>query len=319
MSEKGHLHYGEEASPREALSAASTTSDKAAGRGIAVAPEALLSEAGDRRGRPFLKWAGGKGQLLPHILPRIPRHYNRYIEPFVGAGAVYFAVRPLSAYLADCNTELMNCFQVVRSEVEALIEQLKEYRYDREQYYQVRSLDERDDFAQIPAVIRAARFIYLNRTCFNGLYRVNKRGRFNVPFGRYTNPTIVDAENLRRCSATLAPAILAASSFEAVLDVAQRGDFVYFDPPYAPVSRTAAFTKYAKDGFTERDQELLLLVCLQLHQRGVHWMVSNSCTPLILELYRGFTIERVPALRMINSDAAERGEVAELLIRNYQA
>lgn len=320
MSEQGGVHYSGEEIPGDAPSTAGTASERTSAQGAAVAaPDVLVSEPSEPRARPFLKWAGGKGQLLPQILPRLPKRYNRYLEPFVGAGAVYFAIRPASAYLSDCNTELMNCFEVVRSAVGSLIERLKEYRYDQEQYYQVRSLDERDDFFQLPAVTRAARFIYLNRTCFNGLYRVNKRGRFNVPFGRYTNPTIVDADNLLRCSAALAPAILTASSFETVLEVAQPGDFVYFDPPYAPVSRTAAFTKYAKDGFTERDQELLLLVCLQLHQRGVHWMVSNSCTPLILELYRGFTIERVPAVRMINSDADERGEVAELLIRNYQA
>jgi DNA adenine methylase len=267
--------------------------------------------------RPFLKWAGGKTQLLQHLLRRIPTDYNRYLEPFLGGGALFFALQPRTAYLADCNSELVNCFEVVRSNVEDLIRALEGYRYDKDQYYSVRALDRSDEFAKLSPVERAARFIYLNKTCFNGLYRVNSKGHFNVPFGSYDDPKILDADNLRRCSAVLSKTILKNGNFEDVVEVAQPGDFVYFDPPYAPVSETSDFTHYAKDGFDESSQEMLLVVCLQLHQKGVRWMVSNSNVPLIQELYRGFNIEPVAASRSINSRAEKRGPVMELLIRNF--
>jgi len=267
--------------------------------------------------RPFLKWAGGKTQLLPHLVHRIPNSFNRYIEPFIGGGALFFALQPRISLLADCNQELINCYQVVRSDVEALIEELKIFRYEKEMYYEVREWDRRADFGQMSRVKRAARLIYLNKTCFNGLYRVNSKGHFNVPFGSYTDPTIVDPENLRACSSVLQRAIIQTGNFEQILEIAETGDFVYFDPPYAPTSDTADFTSYSKDGFDDSAQELLLLVCLQLNQRGVKWMVSNSNTPIIQELYRGFKIEPIVASRAINSKASKRGAVIELLIRNF--
>jgi DNA adenine methylase len=211
----------------------------------------------------------------------------------------------------------MNCFEVVRSNVEELIKELKGYRYDKEQYYAVRTLDRNEDFTALAPIKRAARFIYLNKTCFNGLYRVNSKGHFNVPFGSYNDPTILDADNLRRCSSALGKTILKNGQFEEIAEIAQSGDFVYLDPPYAPVSETSDFTQYAKDGFDESSQEMLLLVCLQLHQKGVRWMVSNSNAPLIQELYRGFNIELVAASRSINSRAEKRGPVMELIIRNF--
>ena len=267
--------------------------------------------------RPFLKWAGGKTQLLPHLIHRIPNSFNRYIEPFIGGGALFFALQPKVALIADCNQELINCYQVVRTDVEALIEELKVYRYDKEMYYAVRELDRRPDFGELSRVKRAARLIYLNKTCFNGLYRVNSKGYFNVPFGTYTDPTIVDAENLRACSKVLQRTVIQSGNFEQVLEIAEAGDFVYFDPPYAPSSGTADFTSYSKEGFDDAAQEMLLLVCLQLNQRGVKWMVSNSNTTLIQELYRGFKVEPVGASRAINSKASKRGSVIELLIRNF--
>lgn len=268
--------------------------------------------------RPLLKWAGGKTQLLPHLLHRVPNSFGRYIEPFLGGGALFFSMQPRLSFLSDCNQELINCFQVAQSEVEALIEELKQYRYEKEMYYAVRELDRRADFGKLSRIQRAARLIYLNKTCFNGLYRVNSKGQFNVPFGSYTDPTILDAENLRACSAALKGAVIQSGNFEQVLEIAQQGDFVYFDPPYAPVSDTADFTSYSKEGFDDSAQELLLLVCLQLNQRGVKWMVSNSNVPLIRELYRGFTIEPVGASRAINSKGSKRGAVVELIIRNYR-
>lgn len=278
----------------------------------------LPSDTAERAScRPFLKWAGGKTQLLPHLVHRIPNSFNRYIEPFIGGGALFFALQPRISLLADCNQELISCYQVVRSDVDALIEELKGFRYEKEMYYEVREWDRKPDFGQMSRVKRAARLIYLNKTCFNGLYRVNSKGHFNVPFGSYSDPTIVDPENLRACSTVLQRAIIQSGNFEQVLEIAEAGDFVYFDPPYAPTSDTADFTSYSKDGFDDAAQELLLLVCLQLNQRGVKWMVSNSNTPIIQELYRGFKVEPIIASRAINSKASKRGAVIELLIRNF--
>lgn len=280
-------------------------------------PDFVIEDRPRSACRPFLKWAGGKSQLLPHLLRRVPNSYNRYIEPFLGGGALFFALQPKSSYLSDCNPELMNCFEIVRSSVKELIQELGNYRYDKEQYYAVRALDRSEDFSGLSPIKRAARLIYLNKTCFNGLYRVNSKGHFNVPFGAYDDPKILDADNLVLCSLALTKTILKQASFEDVVDIAQPGDFVYFDPPYAPLSDTSDFTHYAKDGFTDSAQELLLLVCLKLHQNGVKWMVSNSNVPLIRELYRGFNIEPVAASRSINSKAEKRGPVVELIIRNF--
>jgi DNA adenine methylase len=267
--------------------------------------------------RPFLKWAGGKTQLLPELLKRVPPSYNRYLEPFLGGGALYFSLQPKTAYLADYNPELINCFEVVRSNLAELKEELRKYRYDKEMYYEVRELDRKADYASTSAVARAARFIYLNKTCFNGLYRVNSKGHFNVPFGAYKAPTILDAPNLTACSNALQSAILKTGSFEDIVEIAEKGDFVYFDPPYAPVSETADFTQYVSGGFDASSQELLLLTCLKLHQKGVKWMLSNSNTNIIQELYRGFKVETVEAGRAINSNAEKRGPILELIIRNY--
>lgn len=283
----------------------------------AESPTSPADAIGRSSCRPFVKWAGGKTQLLPHLIHRIPNSFNRYIEPFIGGGALFFALQPKVALIADCNQELINCYQVVRTDVEALIEELKAYRYEKELYYAVRELDRRPDFGELSRVKRAARLIYLNKTCFNGLYRVNSKGHFNVPFGTYTDPTIADADNLRACSKVLQRTVIQSGNFEQVLEIAEAGDFVYFDPPYAPSSDTADFTSYSKEGFDDAAQEMLLLVCLQLNQRGVKWMVSNSNTTLIQELYRGFKIEPVGASRAINSKASKRGSVIELLIRNF--
>ena len=265
--------------------------------------------------RPFLKWAGGKTQLLPALLKRAPTSCNRYLEPFLGGGALYFAMQPKAAYLADFNPELINCFEVVRSNLAELKEELKKYRYDKEMFYEVRELDRQADYSSTSPVARAARFIYLNKTCFNGLYRVNSKGHFNVPFGAYKDPTILDVPNLTACSSALQSAVLKTGSFEEIADVAEKDDFVYFDPPYAPSSETSDFTQYVSGGFEESSQELLLLTCLKLHQKGVKWMLSNS--NIIQELYRGFKVETVEASRAINSKAEKRGPILELIIRNY--
>lgn len=280
-------------------------------------PQDSVQPAVASKSKPFLKWVGGKSQLLPHLIARMPSTFHRYIEPFVGGGALFFAVQPTYSYLADLNSELLNCYEVVKESPLQLVHQLSSYRYEKDFYYSVRELDRKPDFKLLPAVERAARLVYLNKTCFNGLYRVNSKGYFNVPFGRYDNPRFVDESNLLACSNTLQRTVLACESFDKVLEVAEAGDFVYFDPPYAPVSDTSDFTSYVTGGFDDVAQEMLLLVCLQLNQRGVKWMVSNSNAALIHELYRGFKIESIYATRSINSKAEKRGAVVELLIRNY--
>lgn len=268
----------------------------------------------ERVPHPFLKWAGGKGQLLDQYDPLFPKRYRRYLEPFVGGGAVFFHLRPARAVLSDGNAELIDCFRAVREEVRAVIAALRLHRYDRDHFYAVRAIEPET----LTLAERAARTIFLNRTCFNGLYRVNSRGRFNVPFGRYVNPKILDAENLRACSRALRRARIECAPFQAVLGEARRGDFVYFDPPYHPRSKTSCFTAYEPGGFTADDQRELARVYSALDRRGVLLMLSNSDTPLIRELYRGFRIVEVRATRSINSKTEGRGAIRELVVLNYR-
>ncbi len=264
--------------------------------------------------RPFLKWAGGKGQLLEQYEPLFPKRFGRYHEPFVGGGAVFFRLRPARAALSDDNAELIHCFRAVRDDVRGVIAALQGHVYEREHFYAVRALDP----ATLPPAERAARTIYLNRTCFNGLYRVNAKGRFNVPFGRYTNPRLVDAPNLRACARALRRVRLDCSSFTGVLERSRRGDFVYLDPPYNPTSKTASFTGYSAGGFGAELQRELARVYAELDRRGVLLMLSNSNTPLIRALYGGFRFVEVRAARAINSKGAKRGAVTELVILNYR-
>ena len=269
------------------------------------------------RVRPVLKWAGGKRQLLPELLARLPQSFNGYHEPFVGGGAVFFELvaqgRIATAYLSDANPSLIDVYLGLRDGVDDVIAALRQHRYERDYYYQMRALRPAD--LSLPQ--RAARIIYLNKTCYNGLYRENRRGEFNVPFGRYKNPTICDEPNLRAAAAVLRGVDIARRPFDSVLDYAKEGDFVYFDPPYHPVSATANFTSYDRDGFGPDDQRRLRDVVAKLREHGVAAMVSNSDTPFIRELYDGFRIDQVQAARAVNSQANGRGKVAELIIRNY--
>lgn len=284
---------------------------------VTETPERGARQAHDRAARPFLKWAGGKGRLLDELLRRMPLRYGRYLEPFVGAGALFFALQPREAYLSDINDELITTYRVVQSDLEGLVRLLKRHRHQEEYFYKLRDADRAPSFARWSDVRRAARLIYLNKTCFNGLYRVNAQGYFNVPFGAYRNPTILDEANLRACHHALQGAELACAPFEAVLLKAKAGDFVYFDPPYAPLSATSNFTSYTRGGFDAAAQLRLRDVCRALDEKGVRWMLSNSSAPMILELYRDFRIEYVHAPRAINSVASKRGGVSELIIRNY--
>lgn len=278
--------------------------------------------------RPFMKWAGGKGQLLPALTRRLPRTFRRYHEPFVGGAALFFHLHnsgrlTRGATLSDYNHELIDCYTVIRDDVETLIERLREHqghRLERSYFLDVRGWD-RDParYATLSTVERVARMLFLNRTCYNGLYRLNQKGQFNAPFGHYKNPQIYDSANLHAVSAALRDVTLKQANFDAVLAAAEPGDLVYFDPPYVPVSATAAFTSYTAQLFGPNDQRRLADVCRTLAARGVSVMVSNSDTKLSREIYLapGFFHETVFASRKINCDGRKRGHVEELIICSY--
>jgi DNA adenine methylase len=260
---------------------------------------------------PFLKWAGGKGQMVDQIVRYAPARFGRYIEPFLGGGALFFYMRSPGSLLNDLNDELINTYRVVQNNVEQLIAALEGLPYEENFYYEMRSRDP----AQMPDVERAARFIYLNRTCFNGLYRVNKRNEFNVPFGRYTNPVICDPERLRAASTALREAQLFSEDYKIfLLREAQPNDFIYIDPPYQPMSKYSDFKRYTSAQFKEDDQRELASLTRQLVERGCQVLASNSDTPLIRELYDGFELIKINARRNINKNADGRGTVKELLI-----
>lgn len=271
--------------------------------------------------RPFLKWAGGKGQLLAELHAQLGHleKFNHYHEPFVGGGAFFFSLysqgvlKTKQAHLSDANPNLIETYTVVRDAPDELIRLLRGHagKHSEEHYYRVR--------AEVPGkvVARAARVIYLNRTCYNGLYRENSSGQFNVPMGRYKNPTICDAPNLLAVSEALRAATLKVAHFREVASNARKGDFVYFDPPYWPVSSTSSFTSYAKERFGPVDQEELAEVFRKLTKKGVHALLSNSDVPEVRALYGEFSITRVYATRNVNSKAERRGKLAEVLVRNF--
>jgi DNA adenine methylase len=273
------------------------------------APLSVPSGAGG--GRPFLKWAGGKRQLLPLLRQHAPANPHRYFEPFVGGGALFFDLQPRRAVLADVNERLIRAYEGVRGSVDKVIRLLRGYPHDSKFFYRFREADI-DDGTDAEV---AAWFIYLNKTGFNGLYRVNRDNGFNVPFGRYANPTICDAPTLRACSAALARADLRVGDFATVVEKAKRGDFVYFDPPYVPLSITSSFTSYTSGGFGEAEQTRLRDTARRLKERGVRVLLSNSSAPSVRKLYAdGFDIIEVSATRVVNSKVSARGAVVELLI-----
>ena len=279
---------------------------------------------GGRGAKPFVKWAGGKARLLKRFEPYLPNpaQFGRYLEPFAGGGAVFFHLwntgrLPDQAFLFDNNHELINAYQIVRDRTDELVALLAVHqaRHGRDYYYQIREQDRRN--ANLSAVERAARTIYLNRTCYNGLYRVNSQGQFNVPMGRYKNPRIAREATLRAASTALQGVYVEMRGFDTVVELARSGDFFYFDPPYDPVSRTADFTGYTAGSFREEDQRRLAAVFAELSRRGCLCMLSNSCTAFILELYREFRLEIVQASRPINSNAGGRGAIKEVVVLNY--
>ena len=270
--------------------------------------------------RPFLKWAGGKRQLIPALLEAVEAAgpFRRYHEPLLGGGALFFTLARTGrlrapACLSDVNRNLIDAYLGLRDDTDAVIGHLREHRrrHGETHFYRVRDARPRT------LSRRAARVIYLNRTCYNGLYRENSKGRFNTPFGHYVNPKICDAENLRAVAAALAGLDIGARDFGCVLERARRGDLVYFDPPYHPVSKTSHFTAYSQDGFGSDAQRRLAEVAATLAGRGVKVMLSNSMTDFTRDLYRGFHVRRVLASRNINSRADRRGKVSEALITSF--
>lgn len=277
--------------------------------------------------RPFLKWAGGKRQLLPELMKYKPAKLSKnytYYEPFVGAGAFLFELKPKKAVINDKNTELINCYKAVRDSLDELIDELRKYQENNspEYYYQIRDLDRNvKKYESLSAVEKAARIIYLNKTCYNGLFRVNSQGQFNVPFGKYKNPNILDEAVLKAVHKylNLKKFELLNGDFADAVEPAKKGDFIYFDPPYDPVSYTASFTGYDVNGFDKKEQKRLKTVFDDLNRRGCFVMLSNSNTDFIQELYQDYRryIKIVKATRNINSNALKRGKVDEVLVLNY--
>ncbi|KLU59855.1 modification methylase DpnIIA [Peptococcaceae bacterium CEB3] len=270
--------------------------------------------------KPVVKWVGGKRQILDEIMKYIPRNISTYYEPFLGGGAVLFELQPEEAVVNDLNRELINLYQVIKDRVDELIEDLRKHKNEKGYYYRMRRLD-RDKvvYSELTPVQRASRVIYLNKTCYNGLFRVNKAGEFNTPFGRYKNPKIVNEVGLRAVSAYLnrASVRITCQDFEQAVQGAESGSFVYFDPPYDPLSQTADFTAYAEGGFGREEQERLKQTCDRLNEKGVRFLLSNSATDFIKDLYQGYKIEIIQAKRSVNSVAARRGGIQEVLVFNY--
>ncbi|RCJ30929.1 DNA methyltransferase [Nostoc minutum NIES-26] len=267
--------------------------------------------------RPFLKWAGGKSRLIQQYNPYFPKDYKTYYEPFLGGGAVFFHLQPSQAILTDINSELITTYHCVRDNVEELICLLKEHKikHDRDYYYDVRANSRIND------IERAARLIYLNKTCYNGLYRVNSQGKFNVPLGKYKNPNICPEDLLRVASTALSKSKIQQADFTDVLNQATSSeDFVFCDPPYHPISSTSYFTGYNGNSFGDKEQELLRDTCAELASRGVKVMVCNSDCDFIKNLYKqiNFNIYTIAASRSINSNTKKRGMIYELLITSYE-
>lgn len=269
--------------------------------------------------RPFIKWAGGKTQLADELNNRLPFEFVNYHEPFLGGGAFFFKLyrdgRFDHARISDLNSELIDVYCAIRDRLEDVIKELSKYPHDEKFYYQLRA---KNPF-ELSLPTRAARMIYLNKTGYNGLYRVNRSGGFNVPFGKYKNPKYLDKENLQAVSHALQKVDIHNASFETVLDYAKEGDLVYFDPPYVPISQTANFTSYQADGFSINDQRRLRDVCVELTKRNVYIVLSNSDTATVRDLFSSYTFEisEVLANRAINCNGNRRGKMTELIVTNY--
>lgn len=271
---------------------------------------------------PFVKWVGGKRQIMSSITKLMPKNIKdyKYIEPFIGGGAVLFHLQPKNGIINDFNEELINTYQVIKNNLDELIEDLKTHENTSEYFYDIRSLDREDNFEELSKVKRASRVLYLNKTCFNGLYRVNNAGEFNAPFGRYKNPNIVNEPTLKAVSNYLNSnnVKILTGDYSEALKLADENSFVYLDPPYHPISEGSNFTGYVQGGFNMYDQVDLRVACDELNKKGIKFLLSNSASPFILDQYKDYNIEIVKAKRAINSNGSKRGDVDEVLIRNYE-
>jgi len=275
--------------------------------------------------KPFLKWAGGKRQLIPEIMAsHLPKkritNKSTYFEPFIGGGALLFALQPQNAVLNDSNAELINCYKIIRDSVDELIEDLKRHENEENYYYAIREWDRAREYQTKTEIERASRIIFLNKTCYNGLFRVNSSGQFNVPFGRYKNPNILDIAVLKAVSQYLNEhqVKILNQDFEDCVRDAIAGDFIYFDPPYDPVSETASFTGYDVNGFDKEEQRRLKETFDDLTRRKCNVLLSNAYTDFIVDLYSEYKQTRISATRAINSNASKRGKVDEILVKNYE-
>lgn len=274
--------------------------------------------------KPFVKWVGGKRQLVPvlvekHLPQEYNSNYNSYYEPFLGGGALLFTLQLKKAVINDINSELINCYQVIKDSVDELIDDLKRHENNKNYFYAIREWDRNQDYKNKTSVQRASRIIFLNKTCYNGLFRVNSQGQFNVPFGKYKKPNILESDVLKAVNKYLNQnqiEILNLDFQEAVKD-AKRGDFIYFDPPYDPVSDTADFTSYHITRFRREDQLRLKKTFDYLTSRGCKVLLSNAYTDFIVNLYKDYNQTKISASRAINSNANKRGKVAEILVKNY--
>lgn len=269
--------------------------------------------------QPVLKWAGGKRQLLIEIQKYIPNKYNVYYEPFLGGGAVLFHMQPQRAVINDINEELINCYKVIKHNPKELLEDLRRHKNEKDYFLKIRELDRSNEYGMLTDIEKASRLIFLNKTCFNGLFRVNSRGEFNVPFGGYKNPKIADEIVINAMSNYFNNNEIEFrnNNFSEALKDCKKSDFIYLDPPYDPISDSSSFTGYALNGFNKNDQISLKEECDRLNRIGCKFLLSNSSTQFIRELYKEYKIEIVSAKRNINSIASKRGEVNEVLIRNY--
>ena len=269
---------------------------------------------------PVLKWVGGKRQIMVSIINHLPKKFNHYFEPFAGGAAVLFNLQPKNAVINDLNSELINVYKVIKNDVVGLINDLKKHKNEAEYFYQLRSLDRTEEFKTLTPVQRASRIIYLNKTCYNGLYRVNNSGEFNSPFGKYRNPNIVNEPTLKAVSNYLNSneIQLLNGDYEDALKISDKNSFVYLDPPYHPASERANFTGYIQGGWDMYDQVRLKTTCDKLNAKGVKFLQSNSAADFIKDLYKEYKINIIKANRSINSDGEKRGEVDELLIQNYE-
>lgn len=271
--------------------------------------------------RPVLKWVGGKRQIINQIIEYVPKNFSTYYEPFLGGGAVLFELQPKKAIINDINAELINLYEIIKKNVEELIEDLKQHKNEKAYFYHLRELDRnKEEYNRLTPSQKAARLVYLNKTCYNGLFRVNKAGQFNTPFGNYKNPNIVDEYTLKAVSNYFNKAQISftCQDFEDTLKGIRKGAFVYFDPPYDPISDTSSFTGYDKGGFDRNEQIRLKKTCDWLNDKNVKFLLSNSATDFIKELYKDYKIVTVQAKRAINSISEKRGEIDEVLVMNFE-